>query len=292
MTQQHPADPRQNKRRERDLFQEAGIAPTQASGRDLFQEAGIRYVPEHEVTGQRVYLSEREVFGQGGAAGTIDEFLASRDTSPRTAGSSRASPEAVNWGDFTPVDTPRQGSVNWDDFTPVESPPGTIDAFLRGAPSKRTWGEAAKDTVVQLAEGVNTIAGAVPNLVAPESRTAQLFRDNAEYWRDRQSDALKGRIARADQAIDAAGDDGVMAQIAEAAGQYFSDPALAARFVVTNLPSMIPGLAVTKLTHAATLAERKEPGYQEQVKEIDARIGEAMTKLNRAVAQARKERAQ
>ncbi|MCX7662195.1 MAG: hypothetical protein N2Z61_00370, partial [Tepidimonas fonticaldi] len=188
---------------------------------------------------------------------------------------------SVNWDEFTPVSQPISRNVNWDAFTPVDgasparaerrdseggsqieaflagrSPAkaGTIDDFLRGAPRKRSWGEVAQDTAVQLAEGVNTIIGAVPNLVAPESRAAGFFRDNAEFWRERQSDPLKARIARADQAIDAAGEDGVIAQITEAAGQYFSDPALAARFVVTNLPSMIPGIGVAKLSQAAALA--------------------------------------
>lgn len=119
---------------------------------------------------------------------------------------------------------------------------------------ERTWGEAATDTAVQLAEGVNTIAGAVPNLVAPESDTAEFFNRNADFWREKQSEPIKERIAQADRAIDAAGEDGIISQISEAAGQYFSDPALAARFVTTNLPSMIPGLAATKLTHAAALA--------------------------------------
>lgn len=118
----------------------------------------------------------------------------------------------------------------------------------------RTWGEAAADTGVQLAEGVNTIMGAVPNLLAPEGDTAKFFNDNAQFWRDKQSDPIKGRIAQADQAISKAGEDGVIAQVAEAAGQYFSDPVLAARFVTTNLPSMIPGIGAAKLTQAAALA--------------------------------------
>ena len=59
---------------------------------------------------------------------------------------------------------------------------------------KRTWGEAIKDTGAQLAEGVNTTLGAIPSVVAPQSKAAGFFRDNADYWRDKQSDVLKGRI--------------------------------------------------------------------------------------------------
>lgn len=123
-----------------------------------------------------------------------------------------------------------------------------------GAP-ERTWGEAAADTGVQLAEGVNTILGAIPNLVSPEGDVAGFFNDNAQFWRDKQSKALQGKIANADKAITKAGEDGVISQIAEAASQYFTDPALAARFVTTNLPSMIPGIGAAKLAQAAALAK-------------------------------------
>ena len=119
---------------------------------------------------------------------------------------------------------------------------------------KRTWGEAATDTLAQLGEGVNTILGAVPNLVAPDSGVAQFFNDNADTWRGNQSLALKTKMAKADRAISEAGKDGMISQLAEAAGQYFTDPALAARFITTNLPSMIPGVGAAKLAQAAALA--------------------------------------
>lgn len=125
-----------------------------------------------------------------------------------------------------------------------------------GAPSEneRTWGEAGADTGVQLAEGVNTILGAIPNLIAPDGGAAKFFNQNAQFWRDKQSTAMQSKIANADQAITKAGEDGVMAQIAEAASQYFQDPALAARFVTTNLPSLIPGVGAAKVAQAAALA--------------------------------------
>ncbi len=72
---------------------------------------------------------------------------------------------------------------------------GDIDSFLGPSAPKRTWGEALKDTGAQLAEGVNTAVGAVPDLVAPDSGASKFFRDNAEFWRDQQSDPLKQRIA-------------------------------------------------------------------------------------------------
>jgi len=122
-------------------------------------------------------------------------------------------------------------------------------------PRDRTMGEALSDTGVQLAEGVNNILGAVPNLVSPEGSVAGFFNQNSKFWQDKQSDPIKARIAKADATIEAADQDGVMSQIAEAAGQYFSDPALAARFIVTNLPSMIPGIAAAKVTQLAALAK-------------------------------------
>lgn len=129
------------------------------------------------------------------------------------------------------------------------------DVFGVEPPKKkgRTWAEAAADTGVQLAEGVNTIAGAVPDLIAPQSGASGFFRDNADYWRDKQSDALKSRIAAADAAIARAGEDGVVSQAREAASQYARDPGLAARFVVTNLPSIIPGIGAAKAAQVAAL---------------------------------------
>jgi len=119
---------------------------------------------------------------------------------------------------------------------------------------ERTWGQAAADTGVQLAEGVNTILGAVPSLVAPDGGVAGFFRDNAEFWRKKQSAPLQVRSDLANVAIDKAGEDGVIAQVLEAASQYSSDPGLAARFVVTNLPSMIPSIGAAKLAQVATAA--------------------------------------
>ena len=53
-------------------------------------------------------------------------------------------------------------------------------AKLENAP-RRTWGEAIKDTGAQLAEGVNTTLGAIPSVLAPQSKVAGFFRDNTEH---------------------------------------------------------------------------------------------------------------
>ena len=119
---------------------------------------------------------------------------------------------------------------------------------------ERTYGEAVSDTGAQLVEGVNNILGAPASLVAPDSGMAQFFKGNADTARDWQSDAIKQRTASASAAIDKAGEDGIIAQMLEAAKQYSTDPALAARFVVTNLPSMIPGIGAAKLAQVALLA--------------------------------------
>lgn len=118
----------------------------------------------------------------------------------------------------------------------------------------RTWGEVASDTGVQLAEGVNNIIGAVPNLVAPEGEVAEFFNRNAEYWNQKQSEPLKAKIEAANAKISEAGKDGILSQITEAASQYFTDPALAARFITTNIPSMIPGVAAAKVAQASAIA--------------------------------------
>ena len=79
-------------------------------------------------------------------------------------------------------------SINADDLT-VTVQPGI---------TRKQLNEAIKDTGAQLAEGVNTTLGAIPSVVAPQSKAAGFFRDNADYWRDQQSDVLKGRIAPPD----------------------------------------------------------------------------------------------
>ena len=121
-------------------------------------------------------------------------------------------------------------------------------------PRERTWGEVASDTGVQLAEGVNNIFGAVPNLVSPEGEVAAFFNRNAEYWSGQQSEPLKQKIEAANAKISEAGKDGILAQMTEAASTYFTDPGLAARFITTNLPSMIPGVAAAKVAQAAAVA--------------------------------------
>jgi hypothetical protein len=135
-------------------------------------------------------------------------------------------------------------------FVPFD---GKLDASAKPV-RERTWGEALTDTASQLGEGVNNIAGAIPNLIAPESGAAKFFNDGAKSWRDAQSDPIKQRTAAADAKISAAGEEGVIAQVVEAAKQYSSAPALAARFVTTNLPSMIPGIGAAKIAQAAALA--------------------------------------
>lgn len=174
---------------------------------------------------------------------SIDEFLKTGPVQPSLAQQKRATGQD---GAAQPAQTAEQGGQRQ-----------TIDEFLAGAPSKRpqrSWAQAAGDAVVQLAEGVNTVIGAAPNLVAPDSGVARRFRDNADYWRERQSPPLRERIQAADEAIDAAGNEGVVRQITEAAEQYFADPALAARFVTTNLPSMLPGVGAAKFAQGAALA--------------------------------------
>jgi len=120
--------------------------------------------------------------------------------------------------------------------------------------NERTWSEAATDTVRQLAEGVNTVGGAVPNLIAPQSGVAAFFNDNAQTWRDSQSDVMKQKIADAEAAIAKADPDSIWDQGKAALSAYGSDPALVSRFVATNLPSMVPSIGAAKAAQAARIA--------------------------------------
>lgn len=111
-------------------------------------------------------------------------------------------------------------------------------------PAKRNAAaEIVANTGQWLGEGVNNILGAGFDLAAPEGDVAAFFRDNAAWWRKQQTAELQARIAAADQRISAAGGDGVWPQVKATAGEYVDDPVLAARLAVTNLPSVIPGLA-------------------------------------------------
>lgn len=122
--------------------------------------------------------------------------------------------------------------------------------------------ELARNALPWLAEGVNTIVGAPFDLAAPDGSAADFFRRNAEWWRTKQSDEVQSRLAASGQRIDAAGKDGVMAQIGAAAGEYVDDPILAARLGVTNIPSLIPGLGLGKAAQVAGVAGKLGAGAQ------------------------------
>lgn len=120
--------------------------------------------------------------------------------------------------------------------------------------TERTWGEVVSDTALQLTEGANNLSGTLPNLLAPDSDTAQMFQKNGEYLRGKLSEPMKRRMADAEQAIGAADQDSIWEQGKAAAGVYGSDPVLAGRLVLTNLPSMIPGVAAAKGAQGLQLA--------------------------------------
>lgn len=139
---------------------------------------------------------------------------------------------------------------------PAEKKGGGVDLFaeIGHTPQprmERTWGEAAGDTVKQLGEGVNNILGAPVELVAPQSGIAGFFKDNAESWKDSQSIVMQRKMKAAEDKIAAADPDGMVEQFGATLKANLSDPALAARLVVTNLPSMVPGLGVGKAVQLA-----------------------------------------
>lgn len=120
--------------------------------------------------------------------------------------------------------------------------------------TERTWGEVAADTVLQLTEGANNLSSTIPTLLAPDSDTAQMFKKNGDYLRGQLSEPMKRKIAEGEQAIATADQDSILEQGKAAAKVYGSDPVLAGRLVLTNLPSMIPGVAAAKGAQGLQLA--------------------------------------
>lgn len=158
---------------------------------------------------------------------------------------------------------------------------------------QRTWGEALSDAWYQYAEGANKLVGAVPNLIAPDSDVAQAFNRYADDWRSKQSKSLRMRYADADERISQAGQGGLLSQAGTAAREFAADPALAARSVTTNLPSMVLGGTLAKAvqgagallglgaTGAAGLATGASGAFNSMMNAGDAR-GDAYESLKRA----------
>lgn len=122
-------------------------------------------------------------------------------------------------------------------------------------PIERRWIEALGDTALQVVAGTQTLAGMPFNLVAPDSKPAEFFRKSAGFYRSKQSESLLHRIEAANRKIDAADEDGIIAQAVVAAKEYFKDPGLASKFIFENLPMMVPSLTSVKLAEAAALAK-------------------------------------
>lgn len=120
---------------------------------------------------------------------------------------------------------------------------------------ERSMGQAVGDTAKQLAKGTNVIAGALPNLIAPDGELAKFFNDNAQTWDESQSEAYKQRRAGAQQRIqEAAKRGGTVDEILTAASEYMGDPALASGVIVETLPSMIPTIGAVKGIQLAAVA--------------------------------------
>ena len=189
---------------------------------------------------------------------TEAENVKERVKNYQQAGSSRIGAEQATVFDLnlenkfnarhTDINTPVRGDVS------ARQREAWQQDYKATRPVDRTAMEAVGDTGLQLLKGGQTIAGAAPSLISPESDAAQFFKKSAEFFDSKQSESIKRRVAASNKAISAADEDGIAAQIAEAASQYWDDPGLAARFVFENLPSMIPGIGITKVAQAAALA--------------------------------------
>lgn len=149
-----------------------------------------------------------------------------------------------------------------------------LDAMEGQAPSKllttadldalenegRSFGQVASDAMAQGAKGVNTILGAVPNLIAPDSAAAQLFNENAAYWEAAQSDITRAKAAAADARIQEAAKNGFWGAFLTGVKEYGSDPVLVQKLIVENLPSMLPGIGAAKAAQVATTASKIAKG--------------------------------
>ncbi len=113
-------------------------------------------------------------------------------------------------------------------------------------PKSRSFGEVAGDAGSQLGKGVNTIAGAIPNLLDPSSPVSKFFNDNAQYWQNDQSQITKSLEAAADARITEAAKTGQWEAFKTAVTEYGAEPALVQKLILENIPSMIPGLAAAK----------------------------------------------
>lgn len=122
-------------------------------------------------------------------------------------------------------------------------------------PSKRSGSDLASDAGSQLAKGVNTVAGAIPNLIAPGSAVAEFFNDNAQYWEGKQSGITKALSAAADSRIEEAAKGGMWDAFVAGVREYGSEPALVQKLILENVPSLIPGVAAAKGAQAASLAK-------------------------------------
>jgi hypothetical protein len=113
-------------------------------------------------------------------------------------------------------------------------------------PESRSFSEVASDTGHQLAKGVMTTAGAVPNLVAPEGDTAKLFNDASQFYDDQQSETMKALTAAASDKISRARQTGEWDAFTTALAEYSTSPALFSKLVMENAASLIPGLGMAK----------------------------------------------
>lgn len=119
----------------------------------------------------------------------------------------------------------------------------------------RDLGDVYQDTAAQLGEGVVNTLKAPVDLVAPESGVAQTMNRGADWLRDQQSDYTKAKIIEAERTIHEAAKNGEWEAFKAALSEYMTDPALAARFTLTNVASMVPAFAAGKAAQMFSAAK-------------------------------------
>jgi murein DD-endopeptidase MepM/ murein hydrolase activator NlpD len=166
-----------------------------------------------------------------------------------------ASDGSLSYEEFMALDAPAKpkeaassdGSISYEEFMALPNAPGSAGGNnVEKQRANRTAGEIIGDVGSQLGKGVNTIAGAIPNLLDPSSPVSKFFNDNAQYWQNDQSQITKSLEAAADERIKEAAKTGQWEAFKTAVVEYGAEPALVQKLILENIPSMIPGLAAAK----------------------------------------------
>lgn len=164
-------------------------------------------------------------------------------------------------------------------------------AGMGGLPGYRTVGEVAGDIGTGLTAGTATMAATFPSLVdivhrgLTGERAGMIAAPLADYLqRTRQeveefgySPFEQRRQAELSQALSQA--EGLGEELAVFAAKVYKDPTLAAKYIVENLPQVLPGLAAGRVAYIANRAKGLAAAG-EAATSAAGRVGGAMTAVD------------